>query len=53
MAVNKDSVLIQEIPKKCKLQSGKRQTPSFFKKIPKTETWVVASTVCVCTQVFY
>jgi hypothetical protein len=29
MIVNKDFVLIQENPEKCKLQSGKRKNPSF------------------------
>jgi hypothetical protein len=53
MVVNRDSGLIQENPEKCELQSGKRQTPSFSKKILETETRVVASAACVCTWVVY
>jgi hypothetical protein len=53
MATNRDSGLIQEIPEKCELQSGKRKTPSFSKNFHETETWVVASATCVCTWVVY
>jgi hypothetical protein len=54
MVVNRDSGLIQENPDKCKIESGKRQTPSLKKKtFLETEIWLVASAACVCMWVVY
>jgi len=33
MATNKDSGMIQESPEKYEIQSGKKQTPSFFQTL--------------------